>query len=229
LGGMVLWDFDGTLGHRPGRWSGCVIEALDRHSPGHGATPEDVVPLLSEGFPWHTPEVAHPELRDEGAWWQRLEALLATAFVSLGFEHNAAELAAATHALYVDPSGFEVFDDAWPALERLQSAGWGSAIISNHMPELPGIAAALGLSRYISTIVNSAETGYEKPHPKAFELAVAAVGRPKDVWMVGDNFVADVAGAEAVGIPAVLVRTDDPRARRRAATARDAVEIILDS
>ena len=34
--------------------------------------------------------------------------------------------------------------------------------------------------------------------------------------MVGDNVVADVLGAEAVGIPAVLVRRPDPRAARYA-------------
>jgi FMN phosphatase YigB (HAD superfamily) len=34
--------------------------------------------------------------------------------------------------------------------------------------------------------------------------------------MVGDNVVADVLGAEAVGIPAVLVRRPDPRAVRYA-------------
>ena len=32
--------------------------------------------------------------------------------------------------------------------------------------------------------------------------------------MVGDNVVADVLGAEAVGLPAVLVRRPDPRATR---------------
>jgi hypothetical protein len=36
--------------------------------------------------------------------------------------------------------------------------------------------------------------------------------------MIGDNVVADVLGAEAVGIPAVLVRRPDPRAARFSAT-----------
>ncbi|MEW5866793.1 MAG: HAD hydrolase-like protein [Bacillota bacterium] len=42
----------------------------------------------------------------------------------------------------------------------------------------------------------------------------AAAGDPADVWMVGDNLVADVAGAEALGLPAILVRSprrDDVR------------------
>lgn len=39
-----------------------------------------------------------------------------------------------------------------------------------------------------------------------FQLALAEAGDPHHVWMVGDNAVADVAGAQAVGIPAILVR-----------------------
>jgi phosphoglycolate phosphatase-like HAD superfamily hydrolase len=30
---VVLWDFDGTLAHRPGMWRGCLIETLDLHEP----------------------------------------------------------------------------------------------------------------------------------------------------------------------------------------------------
>ncbi|MFN2389985.1 MAG: HAD hydrolase-like protein [Actinomycetota bacterium] len=36
------------------------------------------------------------------------------------------------------------------------------------------------------------------------------------MWMVGDNVTADVRGAEAVGIPAILVRTEDGSVARRA-------------
>ena len=36
--------------------------------------------------------------------------------------------------------------------------------------------------------------------------AVQLAGNPEEVWMVGDNPVADVGGAEAVGIKAILVR-----------------------
>jgi hypothetical protein len=32
---VVPWDFDGTLAHRPGMWSGCLLETLDEHQPGH--------------------------------------------------------------------------------------------------------------------------------------------------------------------------------------------------
>jgi putative hydrolase of the HAD superfamily len=81
-------------------------------------------------------------------------------------------------------------------------------ILSNHVPELEGIVEALGLSNVIDAVVNSARTGYEKPHPEAYAAGRAAAGDPDELWMVGDNHVADVAGAEAAGIRAILVRGD---------------------
>lgn len=52
---LLIWDFDGTLAHRDGMWSGAMVEVLDRHEPGHGITREDVRPHLRMGFPWHNP------------------------------------------------------------------------------------------------------------------------------------------------------------------------------
>ncbi len=53
-------------------------------------------------------------------------------------------------------------------------------------------------------IFNSAHTGYEKPHPEAFRGVLDALGGAEKIWMIGDN--ADVAGAKAAGLPAILVR-----------------------
>ena len=49
-------------------------------------------------------------------------------------------------------------------------------------------------------------TDYEKPHPETFRGVLEALGGADEIWMVGDNAEADVAGAKAAGIPAVLVR-----------------------
>jgi FMN phosphatase YigB (HAD superfamily) len=49
---------------------------------------------------------------------------------------------------------------------------------------------------------------------------------PSEAWMVGDNVMADVLGAEAVGIPAVLVRRPDPRAERYAGSLDAVVQFL---
>ena len=207
---VIFWDFDGTLAHRPGLWGGCLLEVLDEHRAGHGVELERLRALLRNGFPWHEPAVAHPELAEPDAWWARVEGLLSAAYEGVGIESEASrKLARLARERYVDHTcGWQLFDDTLPVLERLRSEGWRHAILSNHVPELPALVTGLGLSPLLDCVLSSAVTGYEKPNPKAFELALERCGQPSEAWMVGDNPEADVAGAEAVGIPAILVRTN---------------------
>jgi hypothetical protein len=52
--GLLLWDFDGTLGERAGKWSGTLLASLDSAVPGHGFSRADIAAELSSGFPWHS-------------------------------------------------------------------------------------------------------------------------------------------------------------------------------
>lgn len=206
---VVLWDFDGTLGgsEKSGYWSGALMYVLDTNLPGHNILRDDIRMHLRSGFPWHEPDRPHPELMTLNAWWAVIEGLFARAYERCGIPSpQAAELATLAHARYVDPSGFALYDDAIPVLESLSERGWQHIILSNHVPELPDIISALGLDHLVSKCISSGNIAYEKPHPKAFRLALEVAGHPKQVWMVGDSLEADVKGAEAVGIPAILVR-----------------------
>ena len=151
-------------------------------------------------------------------------ALLAEAYEDAGVPPaRALELAALARARYVDPTvGWRLFDDSLPALERLGEAGWRHVILSNHVPELGQLVSGLGLDRHIETVLCSAVTGYEKPHPEAFAAAVGLRRNGEPVWMVGDNPEADVEGARRAGLEAVLVR-------RNGVGLLDAAEKILSS
>jgi putative hydrolase of the HAD superfamily len=225
---LLIWDFDGTLAHRRGEtgWSLLLAEALDAEEPGHGHSAELFRPQLRDGFPWHRPDVAHPELCDAEAWWASVRPVLARAYEAAGYgSARALELAAAAQRLYVDPASWTLFDDTAPTLERLAEAGWTHAILSNHVPELGRIVAGLGLDRRVATVSCSAETGFEKPHPRAFAALLEQL-EPEEAWMIGDNVVADVLGAEAAGIPAILVRRPDTRARRYCDSLSGVVDLL---
>jgi putative hydrolase of the HAD superfamily len=226
---VLIWDFDGTLAHRRGEtgWSILLAEALDAEEPGHGHSADTFRRHLREGFPWHSPDVPHPELCDPEAWWASVQPVLGRAYEAAGYARpRALELADAARRLYVDPAvGWALFDDALRALEQLSQAGWTHAILSNHVPELRQIIAGLGLDEVIAEVSCSAETGYEKPHVRAFESILGRL-QPAEAWMIGDNVIADVLGAEAVGIPAVLVRRPDPRAARYADSLTGVAEFL---
>jgi putative hydrolase of the HAD superfamily len=111
-------------------------------------------------------------------------------------------------------------------LGSLREEGWEHVVLSNHVPELDEIIRCLGLHELVSAVVNSAVTGYEKPHPKAFEIATSRAQCPTNLWMVGDSHEADAREAERSGIRAILVRRDDPAIRRRAPDLRAAAVLI---
>ena len=204
---VVLWDFDGTLGHRPGMWSGSLVSAMDRLDPDHGFGIDDVRPYLQQGFPWHTPEVAHPELNEPEEWWGSVGATLRLAFEKLGYETSfAKDLVACARKIHIDPSTFVLFQDVTQVLGDLSAKGWRHIILSNHVPELPSIVRGLGLSSLVEHVVSSAAIGFEKPHPETYRIGLSVAGHPEEVWMVGDNPIADVQGAESVGVPAILCR-----------------------
>jgi len=208
-GKYLLWDFDGTLAHRPGMWTGAVLGVLREAQLAHGVTRDAVSPYLNSGFPWHTPEVIRPANQDADAWWQDLEPVFIRAFQSIdGIDQSRArELARYVRGTYLDADSWVVYDDARPALAALSQVGWQHVVLSNHVPELPDLMASLGLRHQFEAVHTSATTGVEKPNPEAFLRVVATLPRGSAVCMVGDSFVADVRGAAAAGLSAVLVRS----------------------
>jgi putative hydrolase of the HAD superfamily len=66
---------------------------------------------------------------------------------------------------------------------------------------------ALGIRWNMKAIVISEEAGVAKPGPEIFMRALNLVGvQPSEALFVGDNPVADIVGAQDVGIPAVWLR-----------------------
>lgn len=207
--GVIFWDFDGTLATREGMWSGSLLETLDAHLPDHGLTLELIRPHMRDGFPWDRPHIPHPELNEPERWWEAVSGVYTRALRALDVAESQIErLARLARARYVDPTvGWYAFEDSHETLTRARAAGWSNHILSNHVPELPQIVEHLELSALIDRIHNSAVSGYEKPHRQAFRQALEAAGvDPGDAWMVGDNPAADIDGATAAGMRAILVR-----------------------
>jgi putative hydrolase of the HAD superfamily len=200
---------------------------LDEHAPGHGVSIERLRAALRGGFPWHAWEQAHPQLSEPGRWWELVERRVAAAFEEVWAGGDAAGMASALRERYLDVTvAWQLFEDTEPALRSLSERGWRHVVLSNHVPELGRLIDGLGLAPHLDEVFSSALTGYEKPHPEAFRMALAACGNPRQAWMVGDNPHADVEGAEGVGLPAILVRVKG-RARHSADGLDGAAAVIL--
>ena len=224
---MIFWDFDRTLAFRPLGWGDLVAEAFVARNLGPAPTSDEIQPLLQTGYPWHTPEIPHPELDSPAKWWERVEQVISRAYVAFGLPQSLAdEMAAEVHARYIDPAGYVVYDDSFPTLRELGRRGWRHFILSNHVPELPDIVAALGLRPFVEEVITSARVDYEKPNPAIFRLALDMAGDPAEAWMVGDNVIAYVLGAETAGIEGILVRDRDDRAKRYSPDLAGVIEIV---
>lgn len=227
--GHIIWDFDGTLGHRTGMWSGTLLEVL--HANGHSArvTADDLRPFLATGFRWHSAHSENAPNTPPDRWWSELEPVFQRAFhEGAGVPRAESQrLAEEVRSRYVDVTKWMLFLETRQALDSLTADGWQHVLLTNHVPEFPSILESLGIRECFATVFNSAETGIEKPHVKAFENVRSSLMGTGQLWMIGDSFTADVQGAEAVGIPGILVRKPHPSAKRYAGDL-NGVKSILD-
>src|SRR5580698_1547636 len=101
------------------------------------------------------------------------------------------------------------FDDAEPVLADLQRRGIRMGLVTNGGAAMQRAKiAALGLDRYMATVVISAEAGLRKPDAAIFQRALSELGcAASESWFVGDHPDLDVRGAHAAGLTAFWVRT----------------------
>jgi len=137
----------------------------------------------------------------------------------------------------VAPDRLEPYRGVVAALESLRGRVPVAVVTDGEVTGQRRKLAALGLTHLVDAVVLSDAAGREhrKPDPRPFRDALALLGvEPQDAVMIGDRPDKDVAGAAAVGMRAVRVRTgeyaaraDDPRTWRRAATFALAVDGLL--
>jgi len=105
----------------------------------------------------------------------------------------------------------EAYPDAFDALVALGEMGLRLGLISNASDHglIAGVMARTGLAPYFNPIVSSAGYGRIKPDPGIFRFVLERWRLPAErCVMVGDTLDADVGGAHAVGMRAILVTMD---------------------
>jgi HAD superfamily hydrolase (TIGR01549 family) len=103
----------------------------------------------------------------------------------------------------------ELYPDAEPILNRLSRDGYALGLVSNAPPETVKVVEALGLQRYVRSVVISGVVGYSKPHAEIFRIAMRKAGvEPRQAVHVGDVFESDIVGARNAGISGILIDRD---------------------
>ena len=100
----------------------------------------------------------------------------------------------------------ELYPDVTPTLTRLEKDGYSMGLVSNAPPDTGRTVEALGLSRFLDSVVISGVVGYSKPNPEIFRIALKEVGAlPAEAVHVGDLYDADIVGARNAGIRGLLI------------------------
>ena len=94
------------------------------------------------------------------------------------------------------------------ALRGLQERGYRLGLLTNreNVGRFQEILEQFGLQRYFRMVLSAGEVGVSKPHPGIFRAALDRMAASaKESLYVGDNYWADVLGAERAGIRPVLL------------------------
>jgi putative hydrolase of the HAD superfamily len=112
---------------------------------------------------------------------------------------------------------YSVDPDTVETLHALKRRGLRVGVVSNTYQSSRSLAKSLrrlGLLPSIDALIVSSEVGWGKPHPAIFEEALRRLDvRPEEAVFVGDTVLADIKGAQALGMKAVLTweyRQEDP-------------------
>ena len=105
---------------------------------------------------------------------------------------------------------FVAYPEVDGVLRELRARGVRLVVVSNWDVSLHEVLARTGLAALVDGAVTSAELGVAKPDPAIFAAALEVAGgvAPGEALHAGDSVEADVAGARAAGLHAVLVRRD---------------------
>jgi putative hydrolase of the HAD superfamily len=134
--------------------------------------------------------------------------------------HRVEELAEQIYATFLDHQTYRLYDDAIPTLQACRAiADLRVGVTSNWEPWLRDLLISTGLEPFLDFRIISGAVGFEKPHPRIFELAAEAAGvAPNEILHIGDSLTSDYHGALAAGFQAVLLDRDshyhDDEARR---------------
>jgi putative hydrolase of the HAD superfamily len=118
---------------------------------------------------------------------------------------------------------FRPYPEVPGVLAALRGRGLALVVVSNWDVSLHEVLRDTGLAGLVDGALTSAQCGAAKPDPAIFARALALAGgaAPADAVHVGDSVEADVAGARAAGLAAVLVARDGARAPEGVAVVAD--------
>ena len=166
----------------------------------------------------------HPELdHDEEIWIRFTEDIVR----GMGGEGaRCREVAVSITDGWLEADNFDLYEDVLPVLALLRERGVKIALVSNTSRDLDAFVRHHRLD--VDAWIASGKHGKVKPSPTIFKAALDQLGvEAEAAVMVGDSPEDDVAGAEALGIRALLLDREGKHGRADALPTLLALPAVL--
>ena len=108
----------------------------------------------------------------------------------------------------LSPQQIQLLPNTKEILSELKDIGFKMHIITNGFSEVQHIKIAnCGLRDYFQEIICSEAIGKNKPDPEIFQFALKlAKASAENSIMIGDDYYADISGANQIGMQAILFK-----------------------
>jgi HAD superfamily hydrolase (TIGR01662 family) len=192
---FLLFDLGGTLMHAATHWTKIIhrgdqalVLILKNHE----------IELDSQVFRARLHE--YYQRRDQDFQETTYHFVLRELLTELGYvDISESILRSALDAFFfITQKNWILEDDSESTIQQLKSQDYHLGILSNagDDKDVQELIQGFGIRSYFDFVLTSAACYYRKPHPRAFELALARWNiPPEDAIMIGDNLEADILGA----------------------------------
>ena len=201
----ILFDLGGTLMHSRGDWAP-ILERADQALT--STLRQYDIELDSHTF--RTRLHQYYDQRDKDFQETTYHFVLRELLKEVGYaEVDEAILRSALDAMYsITQTNWMLEEDTLTTLQKLKSKKYQFGIFSNagDDQDVQELIESFGIRSYFDFVLTSAACYYRKPHPRAFEMALAQWSiSPKEAIMIGDTLQADIYGAKSLGMQTIWI------------------------
>ncbi len=201
----ILFDLGGTLMHSRGEWEP-IHEQADR------ALAESLLGnnIQLEPRRFRTRLHEYYEQRDKDFQETTYHFVLRELLKELGqTDISESVIRSALDAMYaVTQTNWQIENDTIETLQTLKSTNYHLGILSNagDDKDVRQLLQKFGVEAFFDFVLTSAACYYRKPHPRAFEIALAHWSiTPPEAVMVGDSLEADIIGAKNLSMKTIWI------------------------
>jgi putative hydrolase of the HAD superfamily len=140
---------------------------------------------------------------DEKEWWK---SVVHRVFSDVGMVENFEKFFDEVYDKFRGAQGWHLFPETREVLEDLRARQLKLGVISNFDSRLYSVMDDLDIRGYFDSVTISSETGYAKPQPEIFHVAVRSLDvLPGRILFAGDNLLDDYQAGRNAGLEAFLL------------------------